>query len=406
LVGIRIVGLSEIRTYGGHVSFSQGNVNIKCDVAKHDVMMNEIELLGNVVITQEEMTLSSPKVFYDGNTGVANADNGVVINDANALLIAPRGTYSTKTVTAEFTGEVTIDDDSTRIYAETIKYNRKTRNSNAYGNVYIEGKYTPVVLTADVIDNYPIMKYTKAYGKPVLFQIDSTVRRFDSRSDETNMPDDSIEVKYDTLSIACDTMESFRDIANERYIFKYNIEIFKGKVAAKANSGIYNRSSGMISLTEKPIIWYDSTQLFSDSTVIYLDSNKIKTILAKQNAFAGMKDDSIKNDRLNQLSGEEIGIYFSADSINYISGLGNAKSLYFLTGDEGSNGTSRNSADTININFEEGKPAFIKWTGGVQGEFFPEELVTNPKDYYLPNYKWEELKPHKKVLYRRETYKR
>jgi hypothetical protein len=119
-----------------------------------------------------------------------------------------------------------------------------------------------------------------------------------------------------------------------------------------------------------------------------------------------MKDDSIKNDRLNQLSGEEIGIYFSADSIDYISGLGNAKSLYFLTGDEGSNGTSRNSADTININFNEGKPAFIKWSGGVQGEFFPEELINNPKDYYLPNYKWEEIKPRKKVLYRRETYKR
>lgn len=409
-----LVGTTEvtgiIRTYYGNVRLQQGNVRLFCDIARHYIDLNKVELKGNVTIIQDDMTLTSAEINYNGNLGLADSDKGVVINDNRSTLIAPRGVYSFRTMIAEFLGDVTIEDDSVTIYADRIVYNRKNKNSFAYGNVYIIGKYTNVILTADNVEYFPSQKYTIAFGNPILFDIDSTVNRskipLDSLDEfEEQIFKDTIEVFYDTLTIACDTMESIRGDGTEIYFFKKNVEINKGNTFARAPFAFYDKIGDSIVLNQNPIIWYEDTQLFSDSTVIYLKNRKLKMISAFGNAFAGTVSDSVYYNRINQLLGNKIELIFEGDSLRFIVSYGDAKSLYFLIDEEGPEGVSRSSADTIFIDVIDNKPKFIRWIKAVDGEYFPEKLVfNNPELYYLPSFRRDDNKPTKRFLKQRKSF--
>ncbi len=409
-----LVGITDesgvIRTYYGNVRLQQGNVRLFCDIARHYIDLKKVVLKGNVLIIQDDMTLTSAEINYNGNIGLADSDKGVVIKDNRSTLIAPKGLYSFRTKDAEFFEDVTIEDDSVTIYADRVKYNRQTRNSFAYGNVYVIGKYTNVILTAENIEYYPLQNLTVAYGNTILFDIDSTLKErtvFRGSNDENDkiVFKDSLEVLYDTLTIACDTMESIRGDGIEVYYFKKNVEINKGNTYAKAYFALYDKMGDSIVLNQNPIIWYEDTQLFSDSTVIYLENRKLKMISALGNAFAGTLGDTIYEKRINQLLGNKIELVFYADSLRMIISYGEAKSLYFLSGEQGPEGVSRSSADTIIIDVIENKPKFIRWVKAIDGEYYPEHLVSNnPEQYYLPSFRRENNKPTKRILMQRKSF--
>ncbi len=398
------------RTYFGNVKLEQGDVKLSCDVARHYIDLNKVELRGNVIILQDDMTLTSSEINYNGNLQLAESDKGIVISDNRSVLIAPRGIYSVKSLIAEFMGDVTIEDDSATIYADRIVYNRRTKNSFAYGSVYIIGKFTNVVLTAETVEYYPSKKYTIAYGKPVLFDVDSIIKNSTITLDSPDEFDeiikiDTVEIKFDTLSIACDTMESIRGDGTEKYYFKENVEIARGNVFAKSPFAFYDKMGDSIVLNRSPIIWFEETQLFSDSTVIYLSERKLKSIIAYGNAFAGSISDTMYNNRIDQLLGNKIQLFFSSDSLRLITSTGDAKSLYFLIDKDGPEGVSRSSADSISIEIEDNKPIFIKWHNKVDGEFFPERLIADkPEQYYLTDFRRENDKPIKKELLPRKSF--
>lgn len=399
-----LVGMTEgegmMRKYEGNVRMQQGNVYVKCNTAIHYISQNKATLIGNVIITQDTMVLKSPRVDYDGNTGMADAQQGVTINDRKTNLTAKTGFYSTKTRIADFIGKVMIEDDSVVIFSDKVTYYRDTKMSLATGNTLIRGKFTNIILNGDTVLYRPNDKYLFVTGRPILMQID-TIRSSASGESASSTPS---KLQFDTLMIVSDTMESFREARNERYYFKKNVEITRSKVAATSQLAEYYRAKSYMKLLGAPIIWYDSTQLYSDSTVIYLEKDKLKSIFAYNNAFAGTRDDSLNLDRINQIAGNTIQLFFEGDSIKLLLSTGEARSLYFMEGEEGPEGAARNGSDTIVINISEGKAEFIKWLGGVQGEYYPEHLIYNKiKEYFLPNYRWSETRPRKKQL-RRVSY--
>jgi lipopolysaccharide export system protein LptA len=403
-----------MRIYSGNIRLQHGTVNANSDTAYQYFSSNRAELKGRVVITQYDMILKAPRVFYEGNTGIARADRTISIVDSNVKLTANEGIYNTNNFIADFKGNVRIADDDVVITANNAKYNRqtmdseadgkvkvdedsvvifsnklfyhrKTRESKNIGNVLIKGKYNNVYLTGDTVINVPNIDYTMASGKPVLFQIDSV-------SDEGQW-------KYDTLNISCDTMESYREEGKERYRFINNTEIVRGNLFAKANDAVYFRDNELFFLEGNPVVWFDSTQLHADSIIVYIPDNQIRMIHAFGNALAISRDDTSNIDRKNQIVGYSIKLFFHDNKIEKIESIGNAKSLYFMSSEEGNDGVDRTSCDTLYVYFEDGKPVDVVWLGAVDGEFFPEKMVWDKvKDYFLPNYRWFDEKPKSKKL--------
>ncbi len=422
-----------VREFNGNVLLIQGNVTVRSDKAIQYMDLNVADLTGNVVITQNDMVLKAPHINYNGNTRIAISDGGVELKDKEITLKAEFGKYSTetliadfeknvtmwdgkstlkanygkysrKTEIADFTENVSVDDDSATITAKKVTFDRNNRNSFAYGNVVVKGKFSNVVLTGDTVINLSKDRYTKAYGEPVLYQIDTIKTVYLSSTFNASQPfltDSGEVVKYDfdTLSIASDTMESFRNLGAEKYIFTNNVEMNKGNSAAIAQYSIYMKNDELINLMGKPVVWYDSTQLHADSISISIPDKKLRAILAKGDALAAAREDSINIDRINQINGDYIRISIEQDTIRKIESYGNAKSLYFSGGTDSDEGAARNSSDSIIIDFDLGKVYSILWLGAIQGEYFPLIMFeADPQKIFLPNFRWSDKKPKKREI--------
>ncbi|MBS3999598.1 MAG: LPS export ABC transporter periplasmic protein LptC [Desulfobulbaceae bacterium] len=398
----------SFREFFGNVWLIQKDLDLKCDYAKQFINSNAVDLLGNVVITQKTMILKSPKIFYNGSSGIAVANNGVALRDANSYLEAEKGTYSTKAYLADFYGDVFIEDDSVKIYSDNVVHNRTTRESFATGDVWIFGKYTNVIMKGDTIINIPKDSYSISTGNTVLFKID-TVRRLDSIFvEEEEQFFSTYILSLDTLSISCDTMQAYRFIGDEEYFFDGNVQIVKENIKAIAKSAVFYKNRNIIILRDKPIVWYDSTQLFSDSIVIELIDNKLKKISAFGNSIAVTKVDSLDKERINQIAANDIYIEFDNGKINSLRGNLNASSLYFFKDEEGYNGVDRKSTDSIHVEFTNGEPENIFWIGSSIAEFYPENVIFgNIKSYFLPEFKWSDIRPEiQKITFGRKEKER
>ncbi len=389
-----------IREVAGNVRMEQGDVKVKCDRTLQYLDENRVDLFGNVVITQKDLIMTTIKGTYNGNLKLAESNDGVRITDKKVVLTASTGIYSTARKVANFSGNVKIEDDSMTIFSDKIEYQKESRISHAAGHVQIQGKHTNTILQSDTLDNFPNSKYTLAKGSPKLFQIDSTFRDY---VDSTSLLMTK-EMKYDTMSIKSDIMESVKIDSNEMYVFRKNVEIVRDNITAKSDSAFYYKTEGYLRLLGKPVVWYDKTQLFADSIIIYLPDMKLKRLDAYVNALAATMEDTVEISRISQIVGDKITISFVNDSINSIVSYGHAKSLYFLKSDSTQEGVQRNLCDTLLINFEAGEANRIVWLGAVQGEMFPENVIADPKQYYLQSFRWDKKKPKKLELIQKKRF--
>ena len=159
-------GEEELIQFVGHVSGSQGVVQVAADRVLLYQATNRAVLIGNVRITQPDVTMLGPRVEYDGVSRIASAptgitilDNGATINagsgryylydrhaefqngvklqDGKSTLRAATGDYYSDERRAFFTGGVRVDNDSGTITARTLTHWRATQRSYAVGNVVV-----------------------------------------------------------------------------------------------------------------------------------------------------------------------------------------------------------------------------------------------------------------------------
>jgi lipopolysaccharide export system protein LptA len=73
LVGKMVSGESTREVYG-NVVLTQGDVIITCDKAIQFISRNDAELIGNVIVKKDTLTIKTPHGFYYGNLKRSNAE--------------------------------------------------------------------------------------------------------------------------------------------------------------------------------------------------------------------------------------------------------------------------------------------------------------------------------------------
>jgi hypothetical protein len=400
-----------IRQCRGNVYLSQGNVSVKCDYALWNINSNSVEMTGNVIIQQGTMTLSMPSGSYDGGSKLARGRGGVKVIDRGRTVKALYGDYSTESYLARFFGNVSVEDDSTLIHADSAHYERASRRSLAFGKVVVLSKNNPAIIEGVFAESIPNEEMTRITGRPVLFLIDST-KKTDTirieRKQETGknskkniQTQDSISIKqsfaYDTMTVIADTLETSSSRGN-MYVAKQNVEIIRSGMAGICTSASFKPDNDTLRLEGKPIMWFDSTMMTADSMYILMKKRSLVKIDATGSAFTLTKDDTLRPQRAQQLSGKHIAINVKQDTIFNIVSEVQAKSLYFLLSEKGiPEGAAKNSCDTIVVRFEAGEPESIIWIGGVQGEVYPEhEIEGREMSFDLPGRPEERKRPIKR----------
>jgi lipopolysaccharide export system protein LptA len=381
---------SPVREYFSNFHMWQNNVDIYSDYAKQFIELDKVRMRGNVKFTQEGLLLLSPRVNYDGQTGIAETFDSVEIFDDAQYIIANKSFYFSGEKKAVFTRDVWARDDSSEIFCDELIYFKESGRTYAYGNVAVFGKYSASILTGDTIISYKDSSLSWALGKPILFQLDSSYSVAGS---------DSV-LTIDTLIISCDTMISIRKEENEMFEFTGNLKLTRNSISAKSDRGFFDKKKEELIIFGSPVAFLDSTQLYGDTIIVNMEDGKIKKISSVDNSISVSRDTILPADRLNQIKGERIDINFVGGEINNILANGNAKSLYYFFNDSDadspprSDGLDRKGSDSLKIEFIEGQMENVYWFGGVAAEYFPEHLVEGKADdFYLPGFQWQESRP-------------
>jgi lipopolysaccharide export system protein LptA len=362
--GKRMDNGEDVRELTGNVKFKQGNTVVWCDKAVQFLNRNEIELIGSVKIVRDTVTLTAKKGRYFGNSRKADGEGNVKLKTPHVTLYADFGTYYLDEERAFFQRNVRVVDSSTIIYAEQLTYHEKERRSEALLNVRIVNLEDNVTMFGNHLVHSDSTRYSRMTEQPRLIQIDTS---------------ESGEV--DTLAVKSLVMESFDD-STKRMIVKDSVVIVRGELAARSGLVKFFRQDETIELYYKPIVWYRENQVTGDTIFLTLKENRLETVSVKTRAFVLSQSDSLFPNRYNQLTGRSIRMRFRENKLRETFVERNAISLYFLYDDSTGNGANKTSGDAITMLFDDGKPNTIQVAKGIEGNFFPENLLKRNESQY------------------------
>ncbi len=362
--GKRYANGEDVRELEGNVKFRQGAVRVWCDKAIQFLNRNEIELNGNVKLVRDTVTLTARKGRYFGNTKTAICEGNVKLRSKSITIFSDLGTYYTEEKRAYFQKNVRVVDSSSTIFSDQLTYYEKERKSIATSNVRIFNPSDNVTMYGDYLEHFDSTHYSKMTKNPRLMQIDTSAKG-----------------EIDTLAVKSIVMESFDD-SSKRLIATDSVVIVRGQLAARSGLVRYFRRVDKIELFTKPIVWYEENQVTGDSVTLLLEKNRLREATIRNRAFVLSQSDSNFPNRFNQLNGRLVVMKFKENKLQETVVERNATSLYFLYDDKTPNGVNKTSGDYIRMTFENGKPHTIRVVKGIEGNYFPENIVKKDESQY------------------------
>ncbi|MCS7228529.1 MAG: OstA-like protein [Candidatus Kryptonium sp.] len=373
-----------VRELIGNVQLKHENIYVWCDRAIQYVDENRVEAYGNLRVRQDTLQLQADQGIYLGDKKIAICEGNVKLTDGRTMLEAKYGNYDVQKKLAIFKSNVKLIDSTTIITADELFHYRTDKKSIAIGNVVIKNLENNITIYGGYFENYDSAKYSVIKTNPKLVQIDT-----------------SSDGEIDTLIVVGKFMEAFRDTNVSMFSATDSVMIVRGNLSAVCGDVFYYDKKDLIILWRNPIIWYENSQISGDSIVVMLKDRKLDEVLIYGSAFAIDPADSAYPERFNQLKGKTMRIKFRDGEIDELYVEKNAMSLYYIfetneANERKPNGVNFVSGDSVWIKFKDGKMHRIKIVGGIEGVYYPEELVAGKEsNFNLEGFNYMKRKPEK-----------
>ena len=371
-----VINGQEAQELIGHVAITQENVHINCDRAIRFMQARVFTLIGHVKVREDSLTITAPRGTYYRDDRRAEAFDDVHLDDGKTQLSAGYGQYFVNERRAFFQSHVVVVDSASTVTADSLTYFRDARRSIAVGNVKVYNSPDNLTITGGHLVHDANRQYSRMTVHPVLIQLDTATSG-----------------KIDTLQVRSIVMESFRDSVR-LLVATDSVEIVRADLAGLAGSARFFTQGDSILLRRTPVIWYERTQVTGDSINVYLRKRKLHRVNVLGNAFAISRSDSLHPERFDQITGDLMKLFFVDQGLDRIDVESHAISVYHVYEDSLANGLNKTSGDRILMFFADGKVRSIKIVGGVEGQYFPENMVLNrEREYAIPGFNWREDRP-------------
>lgn len=424
----RATGSRDVSYLGGNVIFEHEGARMYCDSAVRYLDRNIIQTFGNirlnqgdslfmtartmeyngntriakargdVVLRDNEMTLSTQAMDLDRNTNTAYyTTTGTIINDENTLksqigmyyagtkmfafrrnvqLLNPRYRmecdtlhYYTITRIAHFKGPSHIYSDSGYIYCENGRYNTVTDEAMFNRNAIVRQKN--VEMRGDSMYYNQRLDFGLSYGNIMItdtlekFTVFGDYGEYFGRQNERMLVTDRpLFINYsepDTLYIKGDTIRTMKyDSTGHRDIHIYkNTLLYRKDLQGKADSLHYSTADSAFHFIGTPVLWSDTTQITGSLIIITMRQNQPDSIFVYENSFIL----SIESDTFyNQIKGRDLEGKFIDKKLHQILIKGNGQTVYYAKEDDGTFvGVNRADCSNLLINFAENKVKEIKF---------------------------------------------
>ncbi|MGB2959686.1 MAG: OstA-like protein [Bacteroidota bacterium] len=375
LVG-KILDGEDARELIGNVRVRQGNLHITSDRALQMLARGTVYLDGQVMLRDDSVTITAPRVIYHRDEREAEAFDGVRLDDGRAVLTAQYGRYQMDSGTAFFVTDVVVEDSTSTVTADSLTYLRLESRALGSGHVAVHSKTDDVTVYGGYLDHRSSGRFSRMTRMPVLVQRD------------TAAPGGA-----DTLVVRSRVMESYRD-SLRRFVALDSVRLVRSDLAAIAETATFFIDGDSMQLRGSPVIWYGETQVSGDSTDIYLEDRRLRHMKVKGDAFTISRGDPAHPERFDQLTADTLDLFFAEGKVIRVQADRRATSVYHIYEDSLANGVNKSSGDRILMDFEEGRASSITIFGGVEGQYIPEPLLVHSvQEFRVPGFRWRENRP-------------
>lgn len=425
-----------------NANFQQGDTYLRADSARQEGPTDYF-FTGNVRIVERGDTVYADVVRYNSETKIGRASGNVSMSDGSVILLSTAATYHAKEKRTEFASGVQYADSSTVLTSETGTYLSDESRATFYGRIRLRQK--DLYLEADSINYARQTDVLRAGGNVVVertdnkadslatdrndwFGADGQIFGFGDATDRSVLFSDHIyydgavdsswisgnvfllrlrvdSTATDSLMVKARAMILTRSEEADQVIAIDSVIVSENNFSVIGDSLVYDRLvDGDVERIESrmfgsPIAWLNESQINSDSLQIWGSEGAIDSLRATGGIFVASMEPSI--DHIQQLKGRTLSVYFEEDSIRTMTVRLNAETLYYIEPNPGDSVVAvRTSADQIDFTFEDGVVVDIHEFVGIEGTFYPDNLLDQVQD--LVGFAWAPERRPSRALLREE----
>ncbi|TFV93356.1 organic solvent tolerance protein OstA [Algoriphagus kandeliae] len=340
----------NIATYfnGGRVVDST-NV-LTSERGRYEVNLERITFTDNVVLVNPDYTMKTNYLVYltIPKTAETKGLTNLVSKDGNTLDAEKGSFYDTQAKSFRFFDGV-VETETSRVKAGELIYRENEAYYEGKDDVRVLNKEREVEIFGDQGQYWEERGYSLVHGNAL-------VRRY---------------FEMDTLYLTADTLISQDNETDSlKYLLAFSsIQLVKSDLSGIADSLSYNYADSTIKLFKDPVIWNQKSQISADSMTFFIESEQIRELFVKNNAFAVMSDTLLN---FNQMKGRSMTGYFKEGQLDRLNIDGNGESLYYaLEGDTLVQGVNKTLSATIRMGFEDGQLVKVNYGVKPEGKFIP-----------------------------------
>lgn len=396
------------------------------DTLKIDGDADLAEMIGNVKMIDNQITLTTDRLYYDLERDIAYYLTGGEITDPKNYLRSERGYYHQKQKEFFFSDSVYIKNKDTEMFSDSLMYNTKTEITHFHGKSKIVqpentmicefgtydtkndiGKFSKNV---ELYSGSRILKsdslyYNKGLGYGEAFRnvdFNDTTENFiltghygrffeaDSSFFATDSALMKITDKTDTLYLHADSLFMIQDtvLHQQKVLFAYNkARVYRNDFQAVSDSIVFLTNDSVMYMYQDPIMWMDNTQLIGDTVIVTYVDNKMDKLFLNNNAFIISKE---KTSDFQQIKSDNMEGFFTENELDVLWANKNAETIYYIFDEKFRLiGINIAQSENVKIKFENNTVDHIVFHNKPEGTLNPEESLADSQKK-LENFRWEQ----------------
>jgi lipopolysaccharide export system protein LptA len=407
------------------VHIIQGDsVNMYGDKLKYDGNKKQAVMTGNVLLVDNNNTVTTDKLNYDVKNGIATYNTGgkIVSRQNNNVLTSKIGYYYSKSKQFYFRKQVVLVNPQYTVNSDTLRYNTVNETSYFFGPTTIVSKENFIYCENGWYDTkrdlaqfsrnaYIISGKQKLNGDSLFYDrkkglgkgfgnvvLADTTQNLVIKGDKGFYEEDREKMivfgnaemaqlfDTDTLFLHADTLRSEYDSCKEyRQLFAhYKVKFFKADMQGKCDSLVFSYADSILKMFHKPVLWTDENQLTARYIEIRTSGGKIQRLDMYDVAFVISKEDSLY---YNQIKGKKIVGHFVANELRKINVYGNGQTIYYPKDKNQYTGVNRADCTDMVIYTEKKAVEKITFITKPAATLYPMDELP-PKELLLKDFNW------------------
>lgn len=454
----------------GHVHMVQGDtLEGFGDVLFYNGNTKLARLRRHVRLIHQKTTLTTDSLNYDRKKNIAYYFSGGMIEDSLNTLTSRWGQYTPDNHQAIFRDEVKLVNPKFVLTADTLGYNTETYQSDIVGPTTIlyneettilstNGWYNTQTELSMLLDRSRIIHvdgitltgdtiyYDKAngYGRSLgnIESTDSTnhmtlygnvsevwedggrgyvtdsamLLDWSDSTAFTYMHADTLwteEISYpiftlkmrdsllvDSVMVAQNPDTIWRDTTYQQLRAFWHVRVFRNDIQAVCDSARYHGRDSLLTLFGMPICWNEDNQMSADQIDIYFKNETVDYMHGVGNALAVKREGFSE---FNQLAGKEMLAYVKDGDVYLVDVKGNAETIFYPREDDGSYvGVNRTQSSFVKMYMQNRQIDHVVFTTATTGVMIPIDQALS-EETKLSGFFWAEaerpLRPTDIFLY-------